>query len=297
MMTVRGELRMSDNPTKPYPSEHETPASAEEGRPRPVGGDSGGTWKAWLVIGCLGSTLLVAACAFVGGIVYLVASSEDEAQADVTPTPSVADEPIESPTATPVVVEEAEETPASTPVPEDEVEEPTPTAEPDAPTPETAFGPGQQVIGDDIEPGIYFANEADEFCYWERVSGLSEEIDDIIANQIVDYRAIVEVSESDAGFYSERCGDWEDGPRIDREDPTATFDAGTYLVNDEIAPGTWQSQGASESCYWERLSGFSGELDHIIENQFGEVDPIVEISPDDVAFESAECGQWVYVDE
>ena len=37
------------------------------------------------------------------------------------------------------------------------------------------------------------------------------------------------------------------------------------MVNKDIAPGTWRSDG-SGACYWERLRGFSGDMDAIIAN-------------------------------
>ncbi len=229
------------------------------------------TWGAWLVIGCLGISLLLAGVTFFGGIVYLILADEDED--DVAPEP------------TPV---------AEAPTPTQAPEEPAPTPDPDQPA---SFGPGIHTVGEDIQAGIYFANHAEEFCYWERLSDFSGEAEDIIANQISDYRAIVEIQESDAGFSSERCGEWEREANLDRDDPTADLEAGIYLVPNEVAPGRWQSEAGGDSCYWARLSGFTSDLDDIITNGFGQPDPIVEIREDDAGFESSECGTWVYLGE
>ena len=38
-----------------------------------------------------------------------------------------------------------------------------------------------------------------------------------------------------------------------------------YLVNTEIAPGVWRSQGTGDGCYWE----FDGRSGNIINNHFG----------------------------
>jgi hypothetical protein len=223
----------------------------------------GGTCAAWVVIGCLGIALTVALLAFIGGIIYLVSQSDDR-PATSTPTPGAVSDS------------------GSQPDPADD---------------DAAFEDGILTVGDDIEPGIYFADQAEEFCYWERLSGFSGEFEDIITNQLVDDRAIVEILESDAGFSSELCGEWRSAPGEIRPNPSAPFAGGTFLVGDEIEPGAWQSEGGEDYCYWVRLSGFSGELHDIVTNSFGELEPVVEISPDDTGFHSVDCGTWTRVDD
>ena len=49
-----------------------------------------------------------------------------------------------------------------------------------------------QLVGRDLEPGRYTATGF-EFCYWERLSGLSGELDEVIVNDIPNSRAIVEI--------------------------------------------------------------------------------------------------------
>lgn len=66
---------------------------------------------------------------------------------------------------------------------------------------------------------------------------------------------------------------------------------GTFLVGEEISPGTYRSEGTSD-CYWARLSGTDGSLDSIITNNFGGGRQIVTISGSDVAFETSGCGGW-----
>ena len=46
-----------------------------------------------------------------------------------------------------------------------------------------------------------------------------------------------------------------------------------------------------DSCYWERLSGFSGEFDEILANANPVVHSVVEVEDSDVAFNS-DCGDW-----
>ncbi|WP_198163292.1 hypothetical protein [Rhodococcus sp. WMMA185] len=70
-----------------------------------------------------------------------------------------------------------------------------------------------------------------------------------------------------------------------------TFGEGTYLVGTHIEPGVYQSQW-SDGCYWERLSGLSGELDDIIANDFASGRQFVQIYSSDLAFSSDFCGTW-----
>lgn len=68
--------------------------------------------------------------------------------------------------------------------------------------------------------------------------------------------------------------------------------SGTFLVGDEIEPGTYRTSGGN-LCYWERLSGLSGEFHHIITNGLPEGTSYVTIAPTDVAFSTQSCGEWV----
>jgi multidrug efflux pump subunit AcrA (membrane-fusion protein) len=67
---------------------------------------------------------------------------------------------------------------------------------------------------------------------------------------------------------------------------------GVYLVGTEVAPGTYRATSAGEYCYWERLSGLSGEFDDVITNGLGAADATVTVSGSDVAFSSDGCGSW-----
>lgn len=72
----------------------------------------------------------------------------------------------------------------------------------------TQFGDGTWVVGEDIEPGVYRNSGDGSYCYWERLSGLSGEFDDIIANGAPDGPAVVEIASSDAAFSSQGCDSW-----------------------------------------------------------------------------------------
>ncbi len=261
-----------ESPTR----DHKEPDRKQSGKNSADGGNCG----VWMIIGCLGVTLTVALFAFFGGIIYLVANS-DNAPAESTPTPISADTPADT-----------DDTDATGEADDSETEVADDPAESDTDQDVVSFGEGTHTVGEDISPGIYYADEAGDFCYFERVSGFSGEFEDVIANQIVDGRAIVEILESDAGFTSERCGEWRSQPGQIRDDPSAPFENGIYLVGGEIHPGTWRAEGGGENCYWARLTGFTSVLDNVVTNEFGNPEPVVEISESDTGFESESCGTW-----
>lgn len=71
------------------------------------------------------------------------------------------------------------------------------------------------------------------------------------------------------------------------------FGAGTWRVGVDIAAGTYRNTDSSGGCYWERLSGFSGETSDIITNDITFSPAIVTIEPTDVGFHSEDCGNWI----
>lgn len=81
----------------------------------------------------------------------------------------------------------------------------------------------------------------------------------------------------------------------DRAQLTKDRGDGFFTVGDEIAPGTWRSTGGGDSCYWERLSGLSGEFEDIIANHFGTAGVTVTIATSDKAFKAEGCGTWKYL--
>ena len=56
-------------------------------------------------------------------------------------------------------------------------------------------------------------------------------------------------------------------------------------IRDSISPG-------SDGCYWERLSGLSGEFSDVITNGSGQGQQYVQIASTDVAFSSSRCASW-----
>ena len=75
--------------------------------------------------------------------------------------------------------------------------------------------------------------------------------------------------------------------------PAQGFGEGTWIVGDDILPGTYAAGPGLDFCSWERLSGFSGEFEDIIAIDVGNPRPIVTIFPTDAGFTSASCGEWL----
>ncbi len=171
------------------------------------------------------------------------------------------------------------------------VEALTPCAE--LPPPAIDFLDGTYIVGTEVPAGTFRTLAAEGLCYWERLAGFSGGLDDIIANGLADGAPeIVTIASTDAGFSSSGCGSWSN-VLAPLKTPDAPFGDGTFQVGEEIAPGTWRSsEEAPDSCYWERLSGFSGELADIDANDISEAAAIVTIGASDVGFHSSGCGTW-----
>jgi hypothetical protein len=80
--------------------------------------------------------------------------------------------------------------------------------------------------------------------------------------------------------------------------PTATINTltlargdGYYLVNVEIAPGTWLNNSTDEHCKWTRTSRTGA----IIHEYFGPGSGTAYIDPTDFAFQSIRCGTWTFL--
>lgn len=191
----------------------------------------------------------------------------------------------------------AEEEPES-PVAEDEPAAPEPTPKPTStpqPTPNpNLISSGVYLVGSDIQPGLYRGQAGEglfDSCYWERLSGLSGEFDDLISNDIASGQFYVEVMDTDQAFSVDCEVEYLEAP----PEPVAEFPTaiamGTYIVGVEIAPGLYRGEAGLDlfdSCYWERLSGFSGEFDDLITNDGAVGQFYVEVSDTDIGF-STDC--------
>lgn len=159
-------------------------------------------------------------------------------------------------------------------------------------TPSASFGPGTMRVGTDIAPGTYRSSLAGQGCYWERLSGFSGSFEEINANGLTDHRTIVTISAGDAGFRSDRCGTWSPDLSPITPSPVSPFSDGMYLVGSDVGPGTWRNVGPTGTCYWERLSGFSGNFEQLEANGLSDSQQVVTISETDAGFQSNRCGTW-----
>lgn len=171
---------------------------------------------------------------------------------------------------------------------------PTPAPTP-SPEPGLAFGAGQHLVGSQISAGRYYADPSTASCYWERNSGLGGTNAEIIANDFVAYdpmQLIVDVLATDIAFSTDAdCGSWYTTPR---QPAQTSIRPGTWLVNAQIAPGTYHVS-AGANCYWERVRDFQGGLNSIIANDFvpsgGSLN--VTIHSGDAGFTTdGDCGTW-----
>ena len=140
----------------------------------------------------------------------------------------------------------------------------------------------------------YFTNPS-RGCYWERLSGVGGSTADILANEFISFdsgQEIVDIARSDYAFKSDaECGTWRQTPV---SAPSSGIPPGRWLVGRQIPAGNYEINAGS-GCYWERLSGFSGNLNDIIANDFIAASgrQIVRISSSDEGFYSdADCGTW-----
>lgn len=167
------------------------------------------------------------------------------------------------------------------------------TPEPAAAPELQGLGSGTYLVGSEVQPGRLRTRESSPGCYWARLAGASGELDDIQANGSGSGPLIVDISADDYAFQTQRCAPWTTDMTPMRADPTANFGDGMYLVDDEVAPGTWRASQA-EGCYWARLDDFSGTIDGVIANNNG--DGLVTISSEDTGFSSTRCGEWTKIE-
>ncbi|WP_040690145.1 hypothetical protein [Nocardiopsis lucentensis] len=149
--------------------------------------------------GCLGVLLVLMMFA---GCVSVLSGGDTSVESDPAPAAgSAADETADAEEAAGEDEGTGETGPAeSGPAPEPEPEE------------ASTVGNGVHRVGEDIEPGTYTTEGPDPddivpMCYWARLSGLSGEFDDIIANGNLEGPGVVVVEEGDAAL--ELSGDCE----------------------------------------------------------------------------------------
>jgi hypothetical protein len=169
---------------------------------------------------------------------------------------------------------------------------PTTTTQPAPTPPVTSFANGTYEVGSQLVAQTYRA-AGGTACSWARLSSLGGAASDVIADGDPLGPAIVTVAPSDAAFESEGCGTWSPAPTSGPE--ATSMGDGMWAVGIDIVAGTYQATSTG-SCYWARLSSFSGETDATITDGDAAPGPFtVTISPSDVGFVSSGCGEWTLV--
>ncbi|GGY57809.1 hypothetical protein [Streptomyces omiyaensis] len=102
---------------------------------------------------------------------------------------------------------------------------------------------------------------------------------------------------AEASAAASAAGTTDTTPEATRTPAGATRDGipgdGTFLVGEEVTPGTYRSAGpAGSSCYWARLAGTTGDSGEIIANGATEGQATVTVLAGDEAFQSTGCQDW-----
>jgi hypothetical protein len=170
------------------------------------------------------------------------------------------------------------------------VRTPTPTPAPTA----FSFGDGTYTVPTQIAPGTYRTRDKQSgSCYWTRLSGFGGSLGEILSNDLTSDPTVVTIVETDKGFQSRGCARFSADISAITKAPTDPLPAGVYIVGVDVAPGTWSATPPTGgSCYWTRLSAFTGGTNSIIANDLPRGPTIVTIAATDKGFSSKGCGTW-----
>ena len=163
--------------------------------------------------------------------------------------------------------------------------------------PQTHFANGTWGVNIELQPGTYVAKApTSSYCFWSRMASLKGEPQDMIGSDAVPNHAVMTVFDSDAGVYSDGCGTWN---RVNTEttiehQPATEFSDGVYIVGSDIAAGVYRADRADpgETCYWSRISGFTGDHFERISLYASKGPAIATILSTDLGFRSVNCGNW-----
>ena len=147
------------------------------------------------------------------------------------------------------------------------------------------------LVGEEVPPGIWRAVRS-RACSWKRLESIEGDTDIVAASGSY---LTVEIEPLDAAFWTEGCGWWTQVLTPPSAAPTDPFEAGTWLVPDEIAPGKWQNSDVAEGCSWAKLSSLSGEPSAVIASGVADSIGTMDITGSERAFDSRGCGTWTRI--
>ncbi len=157
------------------------------------------------------------------------------------------------------------------------------------PAPES-FGDGTHIVGADIQAGRYEALVPGDNCSWQRLSGLSGEYRDVLADGNPQHRTIIDVLVDDAAVVTSGCGPWTGFQPFDQ--PLTEFGPGTWAIGEQILPGTYSAPGGA-GCFWATVTGFDGSQTSISAIARPETGPVVvTLTTDSEGIVSDNCGKF-----
>ena len=156
---------------------------------------------------------------------------------------------------------------------------------------------GTWAVNSEIASGTYSAIIPDgSMCFWSRLSAFTGEARDFVITDSMVGQSVATIRPFDVGFYSDGCGTWNLVPEeIDKDATTvqSEFSDGIYVVDRDIAPGTYIASGMDdEVCFWSRLTGFDGDTFNRINVYASRGQAIATIMDGDLGFRSFGCGTW-----
>jgi hypothetical protein len=155
-----------------------------------------------------------------------------------------------------------------------------------------SFGAGTFHVGATMVAGTYHNSTSSGNCYWARLRGFTGTVDDVIAANFTTSLQIVAINAHDAGFESNSCGVWKLDTIALTKSPKLPFKDGAYRIGRDVAAGTWRNGSSAHGCLWQRLSGFGGRSSEVIAANYATRRQTVKIRPNDLGFDSQNCGTW-----
>jgi hypothetical protein len=150
---------------------------------------------------------------------------------------------------------------------------------------------GTYLVGTDIEPGIYVGLAGEGLfssCYWARLSGVTGEWDDIIANDNAEGLFYLEVLAGDKALET-KCELTPIDQIPARDELLTELPVGTYIIGRDIGAGLYRGEagtGITNSCYWARLSNVTGGFGDIIANDNAEGQFFIQVMTTDFALQT-----------
>ena len=154
--------------------------------------------------------------------------------------------------------------------------------------------PGLYIVGKDIAPGLYVGMGGYgqlDFCYWARYKNAdTNDVHNILGNANNYGKFYIRVKETDYALKTTCPITYLGTVTAHQGQYPTTIAPGTYLVNVDIRPGTYQGHAGNtleSACYWARLKDVDGRLDSVIKNGNMQGDFTVVVDQNDFALQTS----------